>query len=379
MFMSDSLLVLIVSKETIPNIQFLKWFFMGTHTKTDLLFISSEGMEGLGKSDAILNACQSFSENFGAHNIIRVNENNLQDISNKLCNCLKYCDYKEYIVNITGGTKLMSLAVYEYFHNKLNTMIFYQPLNKDLQKIYPEYDEYHVAGHLTIDEYMKAHGIEYKCDNKCIKSYDYNKDVLNRIIINNKDTVQLLLTIQNDRYFINKFKHQYVDFPRLFDDYIKISKDSKIDNASRDKIIDFIKLFDFNVGHLSKNEFRYITGGWFEEYVFQRIMHSEKLLEDKIALNVHIEKAADKNELDVVYLDKNDRLNVIECKSFVEGNEANKILNDALFKLQAIMKSKFGLGAVSYLYTQSVITKDSVLKRASDFGIKVIDGDKLND
>lgn len=377
--MSDSLLVLIVSKETIPNVQFLKWYFRNNAKKADLLFVSSEKMENDGKSDAILNACQSLSENFGTHNIIRVSENDLQEISNKLCDCLKDCDHKEYIVNITGGTKLMSLAVYEYFHNKQNAMIFYQPMDKDLQKIYPEYGNCDVYGYLTIDEYMKAHGIEYKKDNKCIKSYEYNKDVLNTIVINNKDTVQLLLTIQNDRYFINKFKHQYVNFPSVLDEYIKTSKDPKIDNASRDKIIDFIKLFDFDVEHLSKNELRYITGGWFEEYVFQRTMYTENLSEDKIALNMHIEEASDKNELDVVYLDKSDKLNVIECKSFAEGNETNKILNEALYKLQAIMKSKFGLGANSYLYTKSIITTDSVLKRAKNFRIKIIDGNQLND
>ena len=65
--------------------------------------------------------------------------------------------------------------------------------------------------------------------------------------------------------------------------------------------------------------------------------------EKNVALNVTIQKGNDKNELDVIYLDKDNKLHVIECKSFVDGNEGNKVLNDALYKLQAIIKSKFGL------------------------------------
>jgi hypothetical protein len=89
-----------------------------------------------------------------------------------------------------------------------------------------------------------------------------------------------------------------------------------------------------------------------------------------------MQKGNDNNELDVLYI-KDNRLNVIECKSFLDGREGDKILNDALYKLQAIMKSKFGLNAASYLYTQSIIEKESVINRANEFGIKIIDGSRL--
>ena len=99
--------------------------------------------------------------------------------------------------------------------------------------------------------------------------------------------------------------------------------------------------------------------------------------EKNVALNVTIQKENDKNELDVIYLDKDNKLHVIECKSFVDGNEGNKVLNDALYKLQAIIKSKFGLFVKQHLYTKSIIDKETPLNRASEFGIDIKDGNAI--
>ena len=116
---------------------------------------------------------------------------------------------------------------------------------------------------------------------------------------------------------------------------------------------------------------KYITGGWFEEFIYQKIKDELQVPEENVALNVFIEKDNDKNELDVIFI-KDNNLNVIECKSFIGGKEGVKILNNALYKLQAIMKSKFGLNAKSYLCTQSIIKKETPLTRAKEFGIEIV-------
>ena len=63
--------------------------------------------------------------------------------------------------------------------------------------------------------------------------------------------------------------------------------------------------------------------------------------------------------------------------SFSGGARVNPVLNNALYKLQAIMKSKFGLNAKSYLCTQSIIKKETPLTRAKEFGIEIVDGSQL--
>ena len=129
---------------------------------------------------------------------------------------------------------------------------------------------------------------------------------------------------------------------------------------------------------LKKKDIRYITGGWFEEYVYQKICNEYTNVDAKnVALNVSIEKGDDKNELDVIYLDKENKLHIVECKSFVEGQEGIKVLNDALYKAQAIIKSKFGLFVKQHLFTKSVVEKQPQLNRAREFGIDLKDGNEI--
>lgn len=54
-----------------------------------------------------------------------------------------------------------------------------------------------------------------------------------------------------------------------------------------------------------------------------------------------------------------------------------KAINDALYKLQAIIKSKFGLYVKQHLYTKSIIEKETPLNRAKEFGIDIKDGTQL--
>ena len=282
--------------------------------------------------------------------------------------------HDSYVVNITGGTKLMSLAAYNIFSNKNNCEIFYQPINQPLQRIYPKYEEYEITELLTLDEYIKSQGIVYKYNNACEKNYDFNKDVYRNVIEPNRDAIKDMVAMQNNSYFRNIFKRKdTINFEEIPEEKFVTPEGNKIDKLT---VLNVVKAFEFDVKAFTKSNLRYITGGWFEEYVYQKVKNENNIIDENIALNVQINKGNDHNELDVAYI-KNNQLHVIECKSFLDGKEGDKILNDALYKLNAIMKSKFGIDAVSYLYTQSFINKESALNRASEFGIKIIDGNRL--
>lgn len=372
--MADKLIVLLISEQTVPNIQFLKWFFRNNLQTVDLLFISTEKMENKNKSNHIKNALDYCIKYVNEIETVCVDENSIEDLKKKIEKLISAWSHKSYIVNITGGTKMMSLAAYDYFKTKEKSEIFYQPLNKNLHKIYPDYEEFSVSELLTLEEYMKAHGIVYKYDNKCEKDYSFNKNVYSEIIKDNIEAIRPIVALQNNAYFRNIFKRKdSVDLTIVPEDKFTTPEGQLIE---KDSVLNVVARFGFDIKALSHDNLKYITGGWFEEFVFQKIKEEKNISEDSIALNVHIEKGNDKNELDVVYIENN-RLHVIECKSFVEGKEGAKVLNDALYKLQAIMKSKFGLNALPYLYTQSCVEKQTVLSRAKEFGIEIVDGTKL--
>ena len=370
--MTDKLIVLLVSEQTVPNIQFLKWHFRIKPETVDLLFISTEIMERKKKTADIMNALAYLERYIQKKQTLTVNENSIGDVKNKLEKLLGEWHHKSFEVNITGGTKLMSLATYDFFKDKKDCQIFYQPIGKELQCLRPEYAEHSVSELLTLEEYMKAHGINFEYSNSCLKDYDFNKSVYERVIKDRLEAIKQIVAIQNNSYFKNIFKRKdTLDLTQLSDDKFVTSE-----GQNKEEVIAAVSAFGFDVHALTHSQLRYITGGWFEEFAFQKIKHDKKISDGNIALNVRVEKGSDKNELDVVYIADN-RLHVVECKSFVDGKEGTFVLNDALFKLQAIMKTKFGLNAKSYLYTKSIVEKESALSRAQEFGITIVDGKSL--
>jgi len=370
------LIVILVSEQTVPNVQFLKWFFKNNHETVDVLFISTEKMEAKKKSHDIIEAISLSETHISEWKKVCVDENSLEDFESKANALLSEWTHSSFVVNITGGTKIMSLAAYAYFQDRENCEMFYQPLNRNLQRIFSDsgYMEFEISELLTLKEYMLAHGIDFKYDNFCVKDYEYNKNVYMNIIKDNREFISPLVAMQNNSYFRNVFKRRdSLNLEQISDDKFVTPDGNLLDKLA---VCETVSKFGFDVHNLSKEDLRYITGGWFEEFVYQKTKEELGLPDENIALNIHIEKDSDKNELDVIYIKEN-RLHVIECKSFVEGKEGNKVLNDALYKLQAIMKSKFGLNAKSYLYTMSEVTANSALNRAKEFGIEVVDGKKL--
>lgn len=373
--MADTLITLLISDQTIQNVQFLKWYFRNNLQTIDLLFVSTEKMEEKQKSYCIQNTLDYTAKYIEKSNIICVKENSLSDVKEQISKQIASWNHKNYVANITGGTKLMSLAAYEYFSKLENSKIFYQPIAKNLEQIFPEQKDFEVKELLTLQEYMKAYGISFKFDNECLMNYDFNKIVYENIIKDQRDCIKTIVAMQNNSYFKNIFKRKdTVSFSQIPEDKFITPEGKLID---KNQVLDTISKFPFDIENITRAQLRYITGGWFEEFVYQKIKTEQNLSDQNIALNVNIEKQGDKNELDVVYLDSNNKLHVIECKSFVDGKEGGEVLTQALYKAQAIMKSKFGLNAMQHLYTQSVVEKKSALDKAKDFGIQIVDGNSL--
>lgn len=374
--MTDTILVNLVSEQTIPNVQFIKWFYKKYTKNITVLFISTEAMEKRQKSECIKNALKGLKYFINYEDTILTDENDISKTENVLKSFFENHKYKNFIVNITGGTKLMSLAVYQFFHNKENTEIYYQAIGKSLQQLYPVQQKYDVFEVLTLEEYLTAHGIISRYDNNCVRDWNFNKSVYELLVNENREKIKGMNALQNNSWFKNIYKRKdFLDFTEIED-----SKFSKIDNpeATKENMISLLEQFGFDVHKVMLKDIRYITGGWFEEFVYQKICNEYHNVDVKnVALNVKIQKGNDKNELDVIYLDKDNKLHVIECKSFVDGKEGEKVLNDALYKLQAIIKSKFGLYIQQDLYTKSIIDKETPLNRAKEFGIDIKDGTQI--
>ncbi len=371
--------LVLVSAQTVPNVTFLKWYVKNNlQTGIELFFVSTSAMERLQKSDAIWNALEEKQNFFCQPETILVDENDMADVQKKIADAADFDSYKSIAVSITGGTKLMSIAAYKFFSKLKNVSIFYQPISDSLQELEPEHKNFLNVENLSLSEYFKSFNLEMKFDCKCVKDWNYNKNILSKIE-SCAGGRKYLFYIQNEKHFKKRLDEKKVlDLTNLNQDYLKeLFPSIKLQDVTH-TIIETVKLFGFNPENIKRDEFRYITGGWFEEFVFQKTMEEQHLESGKsIALNVTIESPnKTKNELDVVYVDSKNTLHIIECKSFIDQKSQAELLNNTIYKVQAL-KTKFGLTVKSHLYTMSVIDKNSVLNRATDFGITIFDRSKL--
>ena len=62
--MSNDLIITLVSEQTIPNVQFLKWYLKNNLHTVDLLFISTRKMEDKNKSSDIKKTLDYLSKFF---------------------------------------------------------------------------------------------------------------------------------------------------------------------------------------------------------------------------------------------------------------------------------------------------------------------------
>lgn len=366
-------IVLLISDQTIPNVMFLKWYFKEPLGRYDVLFLSTKAMEDKEKSKCIADAVDYLKKFISMPHTKIVDENNTLQIRQSLEQFFTKNLYEKIVANITGGTKLMSLALYEYCKSvqTSDVEIFYQPIGKELLMLHPENKKNSISDLLTLDEWMRACGVYYKT-NKSLQheDFEFNKKIHREIFEKNKEIIIKMIDLQNTSYFKNVFKRKPVlDMTQVDESKFELPDKTVLDKQA---VLSLIKDFQFDATQFTRVQMANITGGWFEEYVYQKLKYEKHIAEENIALNVEIKKGNDNNELDVVYVDAQNQLHIVECKTVAKSD----LLNDTLYKQQAI-KSKFGLTVKSHLYINDTVAKDSHLNRAKAFDIEIVDREKL--
>lgn len=125
--MPRRIIVSIVSEQTLPNYLFIKQF----QDKVDkFIFISTDEMEKRNKTKNIIETAGIKESRIDK---ILVDENALYKAVAQLDKLNLFND-DSYYVNITGGTKLMAIAVWNYFKRFSHARFFYVPIGKNTYK-----------------------------------------------------------------------------------------------------------------------------------------------------------------------------------------------------------------------------------------------------
>ncbi|HBE44123.1 MAG TPA: hypothetical protein DDW17_01395 [Deltaproteobacteria bacterium] len=360
--------VCLVSDQTIPNILSIY------HFKPDsVLFITTKDMEGKGKTQAILDTLKHLGFDYeNRHKRVEVAEDSILDCHNKIGATVQEHDDAEYSVNLTNGTKIMSIAAYDFFKDYGSKMI-YIPIDKN-EFITPFPKKAHIKPEplnlrLSVTQYLSAYGLKVsnleKLERNRKEAID-RKELSRWIVMHYEDIKDLLVWLGG---ILRKHRDNKKDY--------LLRGDFEGSTHAENELIKRL-----NIQHsgktlsklMSRSEIRYITGGWLEEFCFCELCeHLKKNIDDiQLGLKLKSNKGVE-NEFDVMFT-KGNALYFVECKTL---EQQNLDYRDILYKIGALQKD-FGLRVNSYwVTTSSKILKDSdlhpaVKARAEQFNTTVI-------
>ncbi len=258
-----------------------------------------------------------------------------EDLWDVLCRTIRAGLSKdvEYRVNLSSGTRLMSHAM-QLVTEEFYTEYYFMPLDRNVI-INSQIDDNNdnnddivceIKHKMTIDEYMRVNGI--RCSRKKLcQSKKYTTHFFEMYTKN-------LLSPQ-DRSFMRSLR-------ALRDEY------NSLDNVSG--LRGFIARTIFKPkkeGQLSPAETQYLTGNWFEEYVYHIVKEEINPTDIAVGVDIKREGSENNNDLDVVFT-HNNRLYVIECKT---GIEDNIHFRDIVYKACALKESLLGVRCNTYIFS----------------------------
>ncbi len=363
--MGKTLLVSLVSDQTIPNVQLINEF---QDQIDEYLFISTTLMEKKNVRKWIVKAC-NLPDSKLVEPVI-VDQFSFDDIEIKL-DAYSFDSLDKVIVNLTGGTKVMTLASFDFFRD-LGAEIFYLTGSDDtLIKLSPGRKKKveKLRSTVNVMQYLNAYGFDIKESLGSDIPIDY--------------------TIQFFTYFVEGKIQPYNDVlnflrPKRDKNYVTIKNIERLSDLLQE-----VNFPSKNADQLNHLEIKYLTGEWFEEYITYTLIKELGLNNDQIKVGLNIFKKnkdgiSIPNEMDVLFTWKN-KLYTIECKTslFYESLQSdgtyktNSIISETLYKSDSL-KQGLGLFVNPYLFVLDNLSDywakiRTHMNRAELFNIKIID------
>ena len=412
-----NLLISLISEQTIPNVLCIDYY------KPDaLLMVSTDKVRP--KIDFILNGLKkisqsNYSEEKGNLWIISVNPESPADVEWKLEEWFKYIKninsekFDDVIANITGGTKIMALGLYNAIKLTKNLpakkyTISYIPIgtNKivDLtencygtDKCEPSVD---ITRRLNISQYFASNGIGIVAKDDSIFNDGFNESYLplklaidtkeiSKFIMQNYDSLNnffnsLFHELKILQIPFNKNKQHNVDIHCIFKGdnsesalklieelfnfhYLKhfsvtpVLKDYKnpkvnisveiTEPISVHHIIDDNKSIEVHIkGEIKKHEFEFLTGGWLERFCFNELNElKEQGIFNDLGINVRVRNLSNGMEAENEFDVLFTYNNNLYMVECKSLNQGHDAETDILYKISALQADLGRLTTKSFL------------------------------
>lgn len=371
-------LVCLVSEQTIPNI------IVAAQLRPDfLLFLSTAVMEEKSKSKAILDTLTLRGHDYwGAFHTLQVAEDSIVDCQDKVSQWLAQSrEEYQFVVNLTGGTKLMSIAAFDLFIDFGSQMIYVPIPKNEYLNPFPKRRPHPPTALdecLSVIEYLTAYGFSVRnrevMENQ--KKLALTREATTRYLYANYAAIRPLLKSLRSILPAKRTKALHRGY--------ELKLDYARSNAATDEFLAMMG-FERQGANTSKtideSEWTYLRGGWLEERVF---LAMREVLSAKASVELGInytDLQGNQNELDVLCA-CNNVLYLVECKSLGarEGDEETMggTINDFLYKLGAL-RQQFGLTPKAFLASTAEEILDAkgnpkshLVDRGRQLGIQII-------
>ena len=362
--MSKTIVNIIDKSNPMPAYLFTKEYY---EENDELLFISTEE-----ESDCIdlISKQLEVNEMLVKRIIIKRYQDHL--LYERICRTIKsqLNSETQYYLNLAGGNRYMTLSVQHVFE-EFNTLFFYTQTRENQivktifdNSIYDDDDEIFPINHrMSLKEYFGLYGLKSDVDTprKQVKEIAFSQHLFTMFSQN--------LLGRGDYEVMETLREKYRNWKFLIISQVENpEKDYMVPIPNLSKFLNYIGFVPERKGSLQSYEIEYLTGGWFEEYVYTLI--KEVLQPDDIAMGVHISNGVIKhnNELDVCFIKAN-KLFVIECKT---GVTSEKLYNEIVYKVCALKEVLLGTSN-SYIFSLKKDMKGNWKKTAKYMGITFCD------
>lgn len=374
-------LLTLLSDQVVPSALFISSL---AEVGDDVFVVTTQKMKDKGKINDLE---ESLGRKWKIREIVVQNEDSVSELSSHL-DTIRWIEYDTAFIDLTLGTKIMSLAVHSYFrrfdelYTRPRVSFFYQPAGKNCIKRI-DADDAVDPRLLSLDEYLSACGITaINRQEACIAAAETTSAIMLEYPERWGNAGKLFRKLRNARK------------PKLSSDKSISLREGEMpqivlqDGAEwcptaeeLHLIQDFCSAAHFDIGSITKKQIEYLSGGWLEEWFYHKALETmPELGPEQIALSLHIKtRAGLENELDVALINHRNAFRYAECKTSLESDQSGaSFLVDTLYK-QAAIRRNFGLTSSPIIVTIDKIKRNNALSRAQDLDLKIIHHDIIYD
>ncbi len=371
------ILLCLLSDQHVPNLLSVH------HVKPDrLVLLESREMQRKGVAQHLIAALRRGGLDYAhRHDVQPLEaEDDLQSVGRALRTAFsRYAD-ADWIVNLSGGTKPMSIAAHEFF-KAVGARLVYLNVRQPNELIGLDGRPTEICHYRpSVDEFLAGYGFEPRKTQPQVQEAEHRArrtwDCARRIAAGCPSRGLLYFGDLSDQEFKRRWdaarRKGLSTTPEHWGD---------LPSQVRDAIAETFALTTDGKGlsgRLDKYAVEFLTGGWLEVFlwgILERHAHALGIWDVHPGLEFGKIDIDTKSEFDVAFMHQY-RLAVVECKSGAQSHDPGV---DALHKLEAVVRQFRALGVRAYLATTSphVLDKENHLKeavrnRAAVYGVRLL-------